>query len=245
LSRTRAAAATARRQTTHAPRIPRRVSGPAVRSVPAPRRPISGATVSTTLPLHRLRALPDHRWLDSLLRSRAWIWIMGIGLGGIVFMQVSLLKMNAGISRAVESAATLDRSNASLEGQVAELSSGDRIQTLAAGLGLFAPSAGSVAYLRARPGVDADRAARNMTAPSDQAREVLASDGRSAATATTTTPQPTTAATPAAGTTTAAAPVATATPAPVATATPAPTTSPPPAPTGAATGATAAPSGQG
>jgi hypothetical protein len=205
-----------------------------VRSVPAPRRPISGATVSTTLPLHRLRALPDHRWLDSLLRSRAWIWIMGIGLGGIVFMQVSLLKMNAGISRAVESAATLDRSNAALEGQVAELSSGDRIRTLAAGLGLFAPSAGSVAYLHARPGVDASRAARNMTAPSAQAREVVASDGRSAATATTP-----------AGTTTTAAPVATATPAPVATATPAPTTSPPTAPTGAATGAAAAPSGQG
>jgi hypothetical protein len=102
------ARATARRQTTHAPRIPRRVSGPAVRPVPSPRRPISGATVTLpSVPLRHLRSLPDNRWLDGLLRSRAWIWLLGIGLGGIVFMQVSLLKMNAGISRAVESAATL------------------------------------------------------------------------------------------------------------------------------------------
>jgi hypothetical protein len=217
VSRSRAATA---RRTAPATRIPRRVSGPAVRSVPVPaRRHISGATVSTTLPLHRLRGLPDHRLLDTLLRSRAWIWLLGIGLGGIVFMQVSLLKMNAGISRAVESAATLERSNAQLEGQVAELSSGDRIRTLAAGLGMIAPDAGSVEYLSARPGVDPRRAARNMKPPSDQARELLASGGRATVVAPATTP-----------TTSTPAPAATATPVPAASVTP-------------PTGATAAPTG--
>jgi len=238
-----AARATARRQTTHAPRIPRRVSGPSVRSVPAPqRRPISGATVTLpALPL-RIRTLPDHRLLDSLLRSRAWIWLLGVGLGGIVFMQVSLLKMNSGISRAVESAATLDRANAALEGEVAELSNGDRIATLASGLGLIAPDAGSVAYLTARPGVDARRAAHNMTSPSDQARELLASGGRTMVAAPVTTTAPTTTTTTTTSTpAVAATPAPTATPAPVATATPAPT----PAPVVAPTGAAAAPSGQG
>jgi hypothetical protein len=237
MSRTRTAAA----RTAPAPRIPRRVSGPVVRPVPAPpRRQISGATVTfpTTGAMRRLRAVPDHRWLDSLLRSRAWIWLMGVGLGGIVFMQVSLLKMNAGIGRAVETAATLERTNAQLEGQVAELSSGDRIRTAAEGLGLIAPDAGSVGYLKVRPGLDGRRAARNMTAPSEQARQLLASGGR-----------PTVVAPPAPATTTTTAttatPQATATPAPQATATPAPTSAPPVAPTGAATGAATAPSGQG
>jgi hypothetical protein len=252
------AAATARRHAAPAPRIPRRVSGPAVRPVTMPdRRPLSGATVAlpSARPLRRLRAVPDHRLLDTLLRSRAWIWLLGIGLGGIVFMQVSLLKMNSGISRAVETAATLERSNAQLEGQVAELSSGERIRTLASGLGLISPDAGSVGYLRVRPGVDGRRAARNMTTPSDQARQLLASGGRPTATApiapivpivpaaTTTAPAPAATTTPA--------PAATATPAPAATATPAPAAAPVSAPTGGttgttgATGAAAAPSGQG
>lgn len=244
MSRTRAA--TARRQPAPAPRLPRRISGPAhpaVRPVPGPRRPVSGGTVTfpTTDSLRRLRAVPDHRWLDTLLRSRAWIWLLGIGLGGIVFMQVSLLKMNAGIGRAVETAATLERSNALLRSEVAELSSGERIRTLAAGQGLVSPDAGAVAYLQVRPGVDGRRAARNMTAPTDQARQLLANGGRTAAApvvAVTTLAPQTTGTTPVVADT--AAPAATATPAPVATATPAPTSAPVVAPAG---GATAAPEG--
>jgi cell division protein FtsL len=188
-----------------------------VRSVPAPRRPISGATVSTTLPLHRLRALPDHRWLDSLLRSRAWIWIMGIGLGGIVFMQVSLLKMNAGIGMDVQKSTELQHANAALEEQVAELSSGERIADQAGKLGLIVPNAGDVGYLTVRAQVDAARAAQNMTAPSDAARQELASGGKAQPTAVA-TPVPTAVATPV-PTATPVAPVATATPAPTTTAT--------------------------
>ena len=244
------AAAPARRHSAPAPRIPRRTSGPAARPrpVPAPaRRPISGATVTfpTTESLRRLRALPDNRWLDKLLRSRAWIWLLGVGLGGIVFMQVSLLKMNAGIGRAVETAATLERANAELQGQVATLSSGDRVRLLAGGMGLVEPDAGDVGWLRVRPGVDGRRAARNMSSPTEQARQLLASGGRVTATpvapTTTTSPTTTTPVTTTTTTTPAPAPAATATPAPVATATPAPQSVPASAPTGA----TAAPSGQG
>ena len=42
---------------------------------------------------------PSTALVDRLLRGRAWIWLIGIMLGGIVAMQVSLLKLNSGISR--------------------------------------------------------------------------------------------------------------------------------------------------
>ena len=191
MSRARAAATAPR---THAPHAPRRVSGPArplPRRAPAPApgrdrpRPVApprgmtfGATVAAP-PLPRgIRSLPDHRLVDGLLRSRAWIWIIGIALGGIVAMQVSLLKLNAGISTAVETAVTLERSNAQLAEEVAELSSGERIRAGATDLGLITPDAGRVGYLSVRPDADPARAVRRMTPPSDAARELLANGGR-------------------------------------------------------------------
>ena len=95
--------ATARRRSAaqHAPArrpLPRRVSGPIARPVPAPAGPVRRGSTGA---FERLRAVADHRFLDRLLRSRLWIWMIGIGLGGIVAMQVSMLKMNAGISRCV------------------------------------------------------------------------------------------------------------------------------------------------
>ncbi|MFL5843572.1 MAG: hypothetical protein ACJ762_02690 [Solirubrobacteraceae bacterium] len=167
--------------------------------------------------LARLRAVPDHRFLDTLLRSRAWIWMIGIALGGIVFMQVSLLKMNAGIGLDVQKSTELQHANAALEEQVAELSSGERIADQAGKLGLIVPNAGDVGYLTVRPRVDAPRAAQNMTAPSEAAKQELASGGK-AQPAAIATPLPTAVATavPTA--------VATAVPTAVATATPVPTT---------------------
>jgi len=152
--------APARRRHTHAasrraavaPRHPRRVSGPVARPVPAyaggahalPRRGSTGV-------LERLRALPEHRLVDRLLRGRAWIWLIGIMLGGIVAMQVSLLGLNSGISRAVEESTTLERRNAALEASLAQLSSGERIQAAALAEGMVTPPAGEVGYLTARP----------------------------------------------------------------------------------------------
>ena len=56
--------------------------------------------------------------MDRLVRSRAWVVIIGVGLIGIVAMQVSMLKLNSGIGRAVDTAATLERSNASLKAEI-------------------------------------------------------------------------------------------------------------------------------
>jgi cell division protein FtsL len=63
-----------------------------------------------------------------------------IALGGIVAMQVSLLKVNAGIGRAVETSSTLERQNADLRAAVSQLSSEERIQREATEMGLRMPS---------------------------------------------------------------------------------------------------------
>jgi hypothetical protein len=230
------------------PRHPRRVSGPVARPVPngpAVARPVRRGSTGA---FERLLALPDLRIVDRLLRGRAWIWLFGILLGGIVAMQVSLLKLNTGISNAVTTAATLERVNAGLETEVARLSSGERIQATAADEGMVAPQAGDVGYLTARPGRDAGLAVQRMQSPSDEAKQVMANGGHAPAdlalgTVTPVVPDPAaTIVTPAAAPTPTAtvAPVPTVTPAPVPTATPDPL---PPAATGTGTGATTAPTG--
>jgi hypothetical protein len=164
----------ARARTPIAPRGPRRVSGPAAAAAAGaatlPRR------TGTTGLFARVRALPDHRVVDRLLRSRVWIWALGLALGGIVTMQVSLLKLNSGISRAVETTTTLERQNADLEASIARLSSPDRIEGGAAQLDMLMPAAGDVSYLTARAD-DGARAARRMQPPSDDAAALLANHG--------------------------------------------------------------------
>jgi hypothetical protein len=130
----------------------------------------------TTGLFSRVRALPEHRVIDRLLRSRAWIWVLGALLGGIVAMQVSLLKLNSGISRAVETTTTLERQNAALEQDIARLGRTDRIQVGAESLGMVLPPAGEVGYLSSGPD-DASRAVRRMQPPSEEAAALLANGG--------------------------------------------------------------------
>ena len=245
-----------------APRHPRRVSGP-LRPLPAG-APLPRRRRGTTGVFERLRALPEHRVIDRLLRSRAWIWLIGVLLGGIVAMQVSLLKLNAGISRAVTTTATLERQNAALEGEIARLSSSERIQAAAVEDGMVRPAPGDVDFLHARPDRDPTRAARLMKPPSDEATAVMEYGGREPGVfaapttplgaetavpgATTTTPDPaatsTTTPTTTAPTTTTpgtTAPATTTTPGTTPPATTAPTTSSPTDPATTGAGAAAAP----
>jgi hypothetical protein len=224
-----------------APRAPRRVSGPARPNqrdqrlqangavalprplrAPAPTAPAAGSRLADAL-----RALPDHPFLERLLRGRAWIALIALALGGIVAMQVSLLKLNSGIGRAVETSSTLERQNADLRATVSELSSEERIQREAAAMGLVMPAAGDVRYLTARGAEDAQKAARVMRKPNAPQVSVAA-----AAAATATGVVPTAGATP-------ADPAATAAPAAAQTAQTAPAgpaaTAPAAGPTAAAT----------
>jgi hypothetical protein len=181
----------AARRTSVAPRHPRRVSGPVRRPAHAAPAPARGRTAG----FERLRALPDSRLVDGLLRSRAWIVIVGVLLGGIVAMQVSLLKLDSGISRAVEASSTLERQNADMQAQIARLSSGQRVGEAAASRGMIFPAAGDVGYLRARGARDDQLASRRITPPSADAESVMANGGHDPGT--TVAPDPT-AVTPAA-----------------------------------------------
>ncbi|MEA2222309.1 MAG: hypothetical protein QOH83_685 [Solirubrobacteraceae bacterium] len=199
------------------------------------------------------------RTMDRLVRSRAWVVIVAFGLIGIVAMQVSMLKFNAGIGRAVETAATLERNNAALRADVSRLSSGDRIQALAGARGFVMPEPGDVTYLRAGGlGAEGVRAAQRMHAPDPQLvgpagavsaasiTPAITGPGNPGApgvteTATATDPATATVPDPAAATTGPTATTAATVTAPATTppATTPPATTPPPATT-AVTGATAA-----
>jgi hypothetical protein len=180
--------------------------------------PVGGGGASVrqrTSGFERLRALPDHRIVDTLLRSRAWIVVVALMLGGIVAMQVSLLKLNAGISRAVQTSATLERQNADMQDTIARLSSGERVRVAAADAGMVSPPAGDVGFLRARGERDDVLAAQNMQPPSAAATALMANGGHDPNAVATPAPAPAATTTPA-PTTTPVPPAATATPDPAA-----------------------------
>jgi len=133
------------------PPPPRRVSGPVASRPPARAAPLATGA-------------PASRRLDRLLRGEAWILLVGALLVGIVAMQVSLLQLNTGISRAAEQAAALERRNAALRAEVSTLSSGERVQEEAARLGLVMPAPRAVRYLSADTGA-ARRALATMREP--------------------------------------------------------------------------------
>jgi outer membrane biosynthesis protein TonB len=151
-----------------APRSPRRVSGP----TRPPRAALAGAGGAAVArpPLslrlgRRAMRVGDARVLDRLVRGRAWIAIVAAALIGIVFMQVSMLKLNAGVSRAVTAADTLERQNSSLRADISKLDSGERVQDAAANLGMTTRPAGDVRYLDAER-TSAARAAASIKPPS-------------------------------------------------------------------------------
>jgi hypothetical protein len=151
-----------------APRAPRRVSGP----TRPPRAALAGAGAGTVVarpPLslrlgRRAMRVGDARVLDRLVRGRAWIAIVAAALIGIVFMQVSMLKLNAGVSRAVTAADTLERQNSTLRADISKLDSGERVQDAAANLGMTTRAAGDVHYLDAAR-ASAARAAASIKPP--------------------------------------------------------------------------------
>ena len=149
------------------PQAPRRrpVSVPR----PAPRRDLPAGARA----LRWLRALPDHRLLDRLIGGRVWIVLIGTLLAGIVTMQLTLLRLNAGIGHAIERSAALTQSNASLEAEISRESDPQRVIADATKLGyVFAPPA-SARYLTASPG-DAVRALSVMRVPQAVAPDAAA-----------------------------------------------------------------------
>jgi hypothetical protein len=118
------------------------VSGPA-KSRPAPARRAAPsrnpATVITTHPL-----------FDRLIHGRAWIGLVAFALIGIVTMQLGLLKLNAGIGRALEHEGALQRENSALSVENSEVAAGDTVELQAAHMGMQLVPAGSLRFLSAQ-----------------------------------------------------------------------------------------------
>ena len=97
-------------------------------------------------------ALPDHPLLDRIVRGRAWIPILGVLLAGIVAMQVEVLKLSAGVGRSIERGTALQSRNEQLRASVAALSDDQRIERLAASMGMVMPAPEAINFLDLRRG---------------------------------------------------------------------------------------------
>jgi hypothetical protein len=149
----------------------RRVSGPAragAATISLPKLPalpnLRPLPVIGTISGHAFRAgcaLPDSRLLDRLLRGRVWIGLLAVLLFGLVFLNVSLLRMNSAAGHNAEQVKELRIQNDRLNAKVSRLQGGDRLDRVAGRLGLVMPEPGSVHYLSAR-GSDAQQAARAL-----------------------------------------------------------------------------------
>jgi cell division protein FtsB len=113
---------------------------------------LAGATLAA------IRGVPDHRWLDRLVRGRAWIPVLGVLLAGIVATQVEVLKLGNSMGRWVERTAALSARNQALQASVATLSDDQRIERLAARMGMVMPAPTAITFLR-HPGGGAVRSA--------------------------------------------------------------------------------------
>jgi len=156
-----------------APLAPRRLSGPTRRVAPAGPQ-VRGRTGA----FERIARFPDHFLVDRVLRSRACIWLIGIMLGGIVAMQVSLLRLNTGITRAVQTQTTLGNQNASLQDAISRLTAADRVRDAAADADMIDPPAGSTRYLHSRGiAVDGPLATKRIKPPSALAQAIQNNHG--------------------------------------------------------------------
>jgi hypothetical protein len=128
---------------------------------------------AATLPAAALRltlTLPDHRWLDRIVRGRAWIPVLGVLLVLIVGVQVEILKLGTSVGRSVAWAAELQSRNQLLQAVDTRLSDPGRIERLAAGYGMRMPGPTDVRFLAAAHGTGAvDRALGGMRSPDPQA----------------------------------------------------------------------------
>jgi hypothetical protein len=107
-------------------------------------------------------------------------------LAGIVAMQVEVLKLEAGIGRSMQRASQLQTRNDALRASVAALADDQRIENLAARMGMVMPPSPEVGFLQhGNPG-DGGKAIANIHAPNPTTfLSALSADAAAAQAATT------------------------------------------------------------
>ena len=86
--------------------------------------------------------------LVRLFSGRRLILLLGAALIGLVFLQVTLLRINTTMSADVEKAQLLQRDNASKRALIAQMGAGRRVEDAAGSLGMVMPAATEVCYLK-------------------------------------------------------------------------------------------------
>jgi len=164
--------APSRRRGLSSVRSPRRVSGPASGRRTTPAVPPRGLPRPLRALAHGIARVSRHPLIDRVISGRWSIALIAFALIGIVTLQLGLLKLNVGVGRSLEREQTLERENATLAIENAELTSPERIRQLATRLGMSSVSLTELRFLRAAhsPGAAAGAAAR-LHAPAHPAGE--------------------------------------------------------------------------
>jgi hypothetical protein len=173
----RPAAAPPRRRTAprRAARTPRPAARAATRGGAAQLIPVAAARTAGAV-----GDLADSGLMVKLTRGRLWIGVLAVLLAGIVALNVFSLSFSSSASRVAERSESLQRENSVLRAQLAQKLSSQRVEEIAASLGLEVPEPGEIVYLKP-DGRDAEVAARRLQAgevggPPDLAAAPAATD---------------------------------------------------------------------
>jgi hypothetical protein len=93
--------------------------------------------------------LADSGLVMRMTRGRAWIGVLAVLLAGIVALNVASLGLSASTSKLGSQSDSLERQNSVLRTQLAKQLSDQRVDAIAARLGLSIPQPGEIGYLRA------------------------------------------------------------------------------------------------
>jgi cell division protein FtsL len=133
------------------------VYGPAPRSLrrsrPAPRAGLI------------IRLPRSGKLLDSIVRGRAWIPVLGVLLVGIVGMRVEVLKLGSSVGVEMQQASQLQSANAVMLNQVSALADNTRIEQLADKQGMVMPLPLDLHFVRASGTPSVNRAIADVTEP--------------------------------------------------------------------------------
>jgi stage V sporulation protein SpoVS len=104
--------------------------------------------------------------LDSIVRGRAWIPVLGVLLVGIVGMRVEVLKLGSSVGTDMQQASVLQSANAVKLEQVSALSDNQRIEQLAEKRGMVMPLPLDLHFVQASGATSVNRAIADIREPS-------------------------------------------------------------------------------
>jgi cell division protein FtsL len=113
-----------------------------------------------------LRLPSAGKLLDSIVRGRAWIPMLGVLLVGIVGMRVEVLKLGSSVGTEMQQASQLESANAVMLKQVSALSGNQRIEQLATKQGMVMPLPLDLHFVKASGSGNVSRAIADVRPPS-------------------------------------------------------------------------------